>query len=196
MAHFLTLLFALLLTNPLLAVDLGVHGELFSVVEENLLDWIKSQASELPKEFQDQVVSAIERPRDSVHLPNATENRTVQYDPSITLKREILDASGKVLYPKGHRFNPLTVTQLSHPLLFFDGLEESHLNWARKEAQDAKWILVSGSPLDLSEKEGREVFFDQGGGLVQEFGIHALPAKISQQGMHLLVEEIALEEES
>lgn len=195
MAHLLTLFFVLLLANPLLAVDLGVHGELFPVVEENLLDWIKSQASELPQEFQDQVVSAIKRPRDFMHLPNATENRTVQFDPSITLKQEILDASGKVLYPKGHRFNPLTVTQLSQALLFFDGTKENHLDWACKEAKDAKWILVSGSPLDLSEKERREVFFDQGGGLVRELGIQALPAKVSQQGMHLLVEEVALKEE-
>lgn len=196
MAYFLTLFFAFLLANPLFAVDLGVHGELFPVVEENLLDWIKSQAREIPKEFQDQVISAIEQPRGSVHLLNATENRSVQFDPSITLKQEILDASGKVLYPKGYRFNPLTVTWFSQSLLFFDGFKEDHLDWARKEAMDAKWVLVSGSPIELSEKEGREVFFDQGGVLVRELEIRALPAKVSQQGLHLLVEEIALKEES
>jgi hypothetical protein len=52
---------------------------------------------------------------------------------------------------------------------------------------------VAGSPMELSEKVGRNVFFDQGEGWVAKFKIQALPARAVQRGRLLLIEEIAFE---
>ena len=56
----------------------------------------------------------------------------------------------------------------------------------------AKPILTRGSPVELIEAWGTWVYFDQGGYLVERFGIEALPAIVSQDGARLRVEEIAI----
>ena len=48
------------------------------------------------------------------------------------------------------------------------------------------------SPVELIEAWGTWVYFDQGGYLVERFGIEALPAVVSQDGARLRVEEIAI----
>jgi conjugal transfer pilus assembly protein TraW len=194
-AYLLILLSLLLSSHDLFAANLGVHGELFPVVEENLLERIRSKADcGIPEMVLDKLVALVEEPRVHRRLPNAVNSRSFEFDPSIVLKRDIPDGSGGVLYRRGHRLNPLDLVDLAAPLLFFNGSEESHLSWAREEHSGSKWILVAGSPLGLAEQEAREVYFDQGGYLVHKFGIEALPARVSQKKKILLIEEIELKE--
>jgi conjugal transfer pilus assembly protein TraW len=195
MASLLSLALAFSLSLSVVhARDLGVHGALFPIVEESLIDviqkYLAKSSSPLSEEVVLQVKEVARHPR-SHHLPMATSYRSWTYDPSITISREIQDAEGHTIVRAGERVNPLDYVSLDEPLLFFDGENREQIAWALAEPL-GKWILVAGSPMALSEEIGREVFFDQGEAWVAKFKIQALPARAAQQGRLLLIEEIAL----
>jgi len=199
MAHFLAIfLSALAWLGSCEAKWLGVHGQLFPVVEENFLEWIQSEMAwaedQFSVELREKLRASIEEPHVVLSLPTALKSRSTMFDPTLVLKDHVRDESGKILFARGTSLNPLDVVQLSAPLLFINGFDNRQIEWARVEGRIGKWILVMGRPSELSEQEGKEVYFDQGGYLVRKFGIATLPARVTQVGRVLLVEEIAMEE--
>ncbi len=182
------------------AKDLGVHGHTFPIAEEDLLCYLKNKLGQLnPNEqvaleekLHQQYVKSIENP--VAHpLPAATSYRSYEFDPTITLSKDIYNQQGKILGAKGSQFNPLKMLPLQQELLFFDSTQEKQLKWAKQHPL-AKWILVKGNPLELEQQEKRAVYFDQSAYLVHKLGIQAIPATVSQKvgEWKLKVEEIAL----
>jgi conjugal transfer pilus assembly protein TraW len=196
MAHLLTLLLYLsLLSTTLFAKDLGVNGHLFAIEEEDLLVYLQNKFSSTPLpesaiiEFREQSTKSLRQPK-GLGLPKAAASRSFTYDPKIMVHEDIKDASGKVIVAKGTTYNPLSNHSLTSPLLFFDGRDESQLEWAKSEI--GLWILTDGAPLEIEEKESNPTYFDQNGFLTQKLGIQAIPAKVTQEGDHLKIEEIIL----
>ena len=91
---------------------------------------------------------------------------------------------------KGEKHNPLDKVSFGKPLLFIDGDEKDQIEWAL--SQEGKIILVKGAPLELEKTYKHLFFFDQGGVLVEKFGLTETPARVSQQGKHLLIEAMPL----
>ena len=54
--------------------------------------------------------------------------------------------------------------------------------------------LVKGKPLDLEAKEKLPTYFDQFGSLTHKLKIKHVPAKVTQEGLQLKIEEILLED--
>lgn len=191
-----------LLIGTLSAKDLGEHGQLFPIKEENFLQYIQGKLSalspeqklHLEKHLKDHYTALVEEPPAVAGLPEASEYRAYTIDPSITVASDITDHEGHIIIPQGTSFNPLTLGGLNEELLFLDGDRPSHLDWARQQSVTAKWILVKGKPLALERIESRKIYFDQFGLLSRKFALLQVPAKISQQGMRLKVEEIPVEQ--
>ena len=59
-----------------------------------------------------------------------------------------------------------------------------------EKGKNIKLVLVNGSIKSQSEIFNRPVYFDQGGRLIARFGIEHVPARVSQKGNVLLVEEL------
>lgn len=203
MAPFLTYACALvLLTGTLFAKDLGQYGALFSIKEEDFLQHIQRKLSALSSEqkmhlenqLKDHYIALAEEPPAVEGLHEASEYRTYTVDPSITVAVDIADHEGRIILPQGAVLNPLTLCGLKEELLFLDGDQLSHLEWARQQSTFAKWILVKGKPLALEHTEDRKIYFDQFGFLSRKFGLLHIPAKVSQDGVRLKVEEIPLKE--
>lgn len=201
MAPFLTYVYTLvLLTGTLSAKDLGQYGALFSIKEEDFLQHIQrklsalssEQKSYLEKQLKDHYIALIEEPPAVEGLREASEYRTYTVDPSITVAVDITDHEGHMIVPQGTVLNPLTLCGLKEELLFLDGDQPSHLEWARQQSTPAKWILVKGKPLALQHTENHKIYFDQFGLLSRKFELLHIPAKVSQDGMRLKVEEIPL----
>ena len=55
-----------------------------------------------------------------------------------------------------------------------------------------KPILVAGSYLDLMKRWQIPVYYDQQALLTRKFGIERVPALVSQEGMRLRIDELAL----
>jgi conjugal transfer pilus assembly protein TraW len=180
------------------AKDLGVFGELFEIAEENLLEQIQSKLLQLEKtgywetakkKIQRKVKEMILHPQAINGITHTKKTRIFSFDPAITVSRDLRDHRGHVFAKKGERFNPLEKINFSKSLLFIDGGDEDHINWAISKIKDyqtvghdrAKIILVKGSPLELQKRLHRDIYFDQQGILTSKFGIKHVPAVVFQK---------------
>lgn len=187
------------------AVDLGVIGPTYGISEPHLLNFIeqrlreKERSGELQRLMQEAQARGIESVRRPAAVPGlrATETaRTFYVDPSFTLDRNIVDAQGRLMFAAGLRKNPLDVVSLSKQLLFFDARDSRQVTRARelmaRYEGKVKPILTGGSYLDLMKAWRVPVYFDQQGSLTRRFGIRQVPALVSQEGLRLRVDEVAL----
>ncbi len=186
--------------------DFGVVGTTFEIAEEDLLDVIATRLKKLEadgslQEHQQQIAKQaqerINRPKPVEGIKHTTEPKSYLYDPSITVPYDLKDHQDRVFHKAGTKVNPLDFKSLSKPLLFIDGDNEEQVAWAMGQCAivqqlSAQIILTNGSPFELMEKLDRPIYFDQEGTLTKKLGIQQVPAKVTQQNKHLLIEEILL----
>ncbi|MBY0241979.1 MAG: type-F conjugative transfer system protein TraW [Burkholderiaceae bacterium] len=184
------------------ADSLGVIGPLYRIAEEDFLAMIERRlrAREASGELARLRSQAIERGRMAVlqpaplPLPVAHTARAYRYDPSYALDRNILDASGRLLFPAGTRANPLDIVSLSRRLLFFDARDARQvaLAWQLigRYAGAVKPVLTGGSYLDLMRRWRMPVYYDQHGTLTRRLAIRHVPALVSQEGRMLRIDEL------
>jgi len=128
------LLITLLAANTLHAAvrELNTVGGTYPVLEENILAELKEQvmkADQLRDEIRKQIG---EYQHGSIpHLPGAAADRTFTVDMTYTVEEDITDETGRVIYPKGFRFNPLKYVTLPGGLLVIDGDDPNQVEWFR-----------------------------------------------------------------
>ncbi|WP_377705313.1 type-F conjugative transfer system protein TraW [Pseudoduganella sp. UC29_71] len=184
------------------AASLGAIGPVYRIAEEDLLAMIERRLRE--KEANGELAQlrghAVERARQGVlrpaplGLPVARTARTFHYDPSYALERNIVDASGKLLFPAGTRANPLDIVPLTRRLLFFDARDVRQValaaNLLGTYAGAVKPVLTGGSYLELMRRWRVPVYYDQRGLLVRRLAITHVPALVSQDGRRLRIDEL------
>ena len=191
---------ALLVASGAQARDYGQHGTLWPVIEPDLLEQIKARLTRLEAsgetatlnaELKRRTVARVNRPVPVAGIALAAALRRWSFDPAITVDADITDDKGRTVIARGTRVNPLDTVPLRAPLVFLDGDDPVQLGWAlaRYGKTPAKFILVSGAPLELMKARQRRFYFDQNGTLTQHFGIRAVPAVVEQQGRQLLITE-------
>ena len=187
-----------------IAHDLGVVGPVYPIAEQDMLMTIVQRLKSLKEggdlarieeESKVRYQAYAERPT-GVALPRATRNRTFYVDPTITVPYDIKDSQGRIIYPAGSTVNPLGHITLSKQLLFFDGDDPAQVEWARSilenKSVQIKPILVNGPILALMREWQLRLYFDQDGQLLHQFGIHAVPVTVSQDGIRLKLVEHSL----
>jgi len=181
--------------------DYGAMGKTFEILEEDLIEVIENKLKRMAEEgnleaYQKQitqkVVANIKRPKAIEGIHHTTKTRSFTYDPSVIIPYDLKDHKGQIFHGKGTRVNPLDYKSLTKPLLFIDGDDQEHINWAMTQDSQALVILVNGLPFELTEKLNRSVYFDQEGTLTKRFGVSQVPARVTQKKKYLLVEEINL----
>lgn len=185
------------------AKDFGVMGETFLIHEEDLREVIKTRLLHLEKNgelkkhqqyLSQTAVEKVKRPTPVKNISKTTSPRTFEYNPSITLSSDLKDDKDRIFQPKGQRINPLDTLAFSKNLIFLDGDNEGQVAWALSLPNNPKLILVNGSPWALQEKHKRRFYFDQAGTITGKLKISQVPARVSQFGKHLKIEELLLEE--
>jgi len=175
--------------------DLGVIGQTYEIAEPSMLESIhaKLEAAEangelakIEKDMKERFIAYANRPR-GVSLPR-TKTQTVRYfDPTVRFAQSIKDHEGNVLWPAGTSVNPLNYVAMS-----------DQAAWARtymkRYPEQVRLILTQGPVLKLMETWGVRLYFDQGGKLVERFGIETLPSVISQDGKRLRIDEVVPED--
>lgn len=187
------------------AVSLGVIGPTYPISEPHFLEQLlarlreKEQSGELARaqrEALDRATASVMNPRPVEGLRTVRFPRTFYVDPTFTLDRNITDQQGRVLFPTGTRKNPLEVVSLSRRLLFFDGRDKAQQALARdliaRNRGRIKPILVAGSYIELMRGWKVPLYYDQQGTLVRRLGITSVPAVVSQEGLRLRVDEVAV----
>lgn len=185
------------------AEDLGVIGKTYDIAERDLIEAMKDKLRQMEKtgelakkqdEYKNRVMSGIEHPRPIPGIQATETANTHYYDPSIVTDRDIADATGKILYPRGTRVNPLDYIGWNKYLLFVDGRDQKQLDLTKRitAASDrpVKLVLVAGEPLNLMRKWKKQVYYDQGGILTRRFAITRVPAMVRQEGRRLRIDEL------
>jgi conjugal transfer pilus assembly protein TraW len=189
--------------SPAWARDYGKHGNVWAIVEPDLLAQIHArlaameasgETKKLNEALRRKTIARVNRPEPVAGIVRAEVKRQWHFDPTITVNEAIADDKGRTVIAAGTRVNPLDSARLRHPLVFLDGDDASQLVWASERfgKSGAKFILVRGAPLQLMKARQRRFYFDQGGKLVAHFGIRAVPSTVTQDGRRLLVTEEAL----
>lgn len=187
------------------ATDLDVLGPTYEISEPHLLQMIeqrlrdKERSGELARleaHAREAAVAAVRTPAPVAGLKATETARTFYFDPSFTLDRNILGAQGELLFAAGTRKNPLEVVSLSRHLLFFDARDPRQVSRARQLIASyqgrVKPILVGGSYLELMKSWQAPVYYDQQGRLTRRLGITQVPALVSQAGLRLRIDELAV----
>lgn len=175
--------------------DLGVHGPLFMIEEEDLLQVIQRKLEILKNSGKinrlsdrlNQALRARSYHPGSQFLPRRQEKISRVIDPSITVQIPIRDHHGKSVVKAGTKYNPLDHVSWGVPLLIFDGTDAEQIDWAIQH--EGKWVLIRGNPFALSHQYKRWVYVDQGGGLVKRFRLTHVPIRIYQRKGRLVIEE-------
>lgn len=188
-----------------LARDLGARGPLYGISEPDLLQEMlevmrSKQASgeleHLQEEARRRAIARVETPPVVPGLRRTVKARTYLFDPSVRFDEPVVDDQGRIVIPAGTVGNPLQTVRLTRELLLFDGRDPDQVKLAKARLDELgprlKPILVAGQPLALTRQWKVQVFFDQDGLLVQRFGIRQVPARITQDGLQLKIEELAL----
>ncbi len=196
----------LLSSTALFAKDLGTFGTTFPILEENLIEIIKrkilklSESRELEKHQNNilqRMLKHIERPISSRDVAKTKLVRTFLYDPTIIVPQDLKDHRNVIFHKAGTSVNPLDIYSLKRPLLVINGDDEIQVNWALAQHKlNPKIILVRGAPFELMKKHNIQIYFDQGGTLVKKFGIQQVPARVTQSGKFLKIEEVLPEGEN
>lgn len=168
-------------------------GQTFKIEEEPLFSSAKQERTfDLEKiqiEQTEQILSYLNSPPPALGIKEAKEYKLFYYDPIYQVREDITGINGEVIASKGEIINPMVGIKALQELIFFDGENPKHIEWACKLPQ-AKWILIKGSPLDVEEATGHETFFDQMGKISEKLGISAVPARVSKEGSRILIEEV------
>ena len=203
-------LYVFILISSALGKDFGNRGANYPVAEESILLMFQKKlgALDLKKEEERMRKAAEERVKNPAPVSGivpAKETREFWHDPTYILTEDAVLPCGRVLYRAGTRVNPLDYMDLGRRLFFVDGREEKQVEWLKSRLLpdsssgenkiEDRIILVGGSPVELQDKLGFEVYFDQAGELTTRFGIKGSPALAEQDGKSLKIVEVALDEE-
>jgi conjugal transfer pilus assembly protein TraW len=167
-------------------------GRTWPIAEPDALAEIEAKVATLPHDMRKQYGS---RRRWSAlkaaALPPAPVDRVRKVIPFYTLEFDIQLPDGRVVYPKGYTFNPLTYVKLPQRLVI---VHPRDLAWALKVARATDFILLSalgsdsGDAIELGERNGRAIYILEER-VKARLGLRAAPVIVAQSGTQLVLTE-------
>ena len=176
--------------------DLGVHGRLYEIKEEDMLSYVKRRAGEIDmRALRENMTRNLERVHEklsavSLGVPSAEKERTRHVDPSVNVPNPVHDLAGKIVSPAG-AVNPLEYTPLSKPILV---LREDQVEQLLGEIGEKKPVLMltDGDVRTASSLAGRMVY-RANPFILERLRIEKTPSFVTQDGLKLKIREIVLE---
>lgn len=180
-------------------------GPTYVIKEPNALKEIKAKLladeksgllAKKMEEGKQRAIDYVKNPPPVEAITKADEHRVYYWDPSIQVNQDIKTPDGHYIARAGDKVNPLDKMAWSRMWIFIDGRDPQQVNAAKKLVASvngiAKVILIGGSHIDISNKLGYVVYFDQAGVYSKKFGISHVPATIRQEGKRLRIDELKL----
>ncbi|ELI5720914.1 type-F conjugative transfer system protein TraW [Vibrio fluvialis] len=189
------------------AKDIGVVGHTFSITEINMIDWMKAKFNRLVdsgewEKINQQFVSDVKkhavRPLPVKGITTTVKPRVFTIDPTITVKKNIYGADGKIIVPKGKVVNPFK--EIKHRYrwkwAFIDADDQRQIHWAKsmldQYPDSTKVVLIKGDVSVAAQQLKHQVFFDQGGFYTQKLSIQHVPSLAKEDNYLWLVQEYSL----
>lgn len=177
--------------------DLGVHGRLYEIREEDMLSYVKRKAGEISMAA---LRESMERKFEesyarhflvSLEVPSATEERVRYVDPSVNVRNPLYDHAGAMIFPAGV-VNPLDHVPLSKSILV---LREDQVKRALEETGERGekpiLLLTDGDIRKASSLAGR-IVYKASPFMLRRLKIEKVPSLITQEEQKLRVKEMVL----
>lgn len=173
--------------------DTATIGRTWPIAEPDAMAEIEARAAQQPPNMAEQFGprsgwSALK----GATLATTREDRVRHVVPFYTLDTEIRLPDGKLLYPKGFTFNPLTYVSLPQRLVI---VHPRDLGWALATAALTDWIILTGGgdakddALSLGERHGRALFMLEER-VKDRLGLTVAPVIVRQVGQKLELTEV------
>jgi len=203
MVNIWLILIMMLFCQTATAKDLGVHGQIFTIKERDILQVIKSKLTgmelnhKLAAEQQKILTKTYNFLHNPVgfHLPRCSVTRSYNYDPSFYWPTDLRDHNGRLFYKAFTKVDPLAeIPATNRSWILFDGNDDSQIDWIKQRGvSSAKLIVVNGSAIKLMKELEVPVYFDFQAKIVTKLAIRALPAIISLKQKQVTITEVAME---
>lgn len=174
----------------------SVIGRTWPIAEPDALDEIEARTQKLPPSLANRF-----GPRErwsamkAAPLGVTAANRVRSVVPFYTLEFDVKLPDGRLLYPKGFTFNPLSYVSLPQRLVV---VRPEDLGWALRTATPTDWILLaagaraSADAIALGEKVGRPLFILEDR-VKARLGLEVAPVIVAQVGQKLQLTEVKLD---
>ena len=178
--------------------DLGVHGKLYEIKEEDMLSYVKRKAGEIDLQaLRESMVKKIEESYAehssvSLNVPSAEKKRVRYIDPSVNVRNPLYDHTGKMI-SLGGTVNPLDHVSLSRSILI---LREDQIKRALEKigGKGGKPILLltDGDIQRASSLAGQPVY-KANLFILRRLKIEKAPSLVEREGRKLMIKEMFLE---
>ena len=178
--------------------DLGIHGKLYEIKEEDMLSYVRRKAGaidmqalreSMEKKFEE---SYAEHSLVSLDVPSATEERVRYVDPSVVVRNPLYDHSGKMISPAGI-VNPLDHISLSKSIIV---LREDQLKRALKKINgngEKPILILTDGDIQRASSLAGQIVYKASPFMLRRLQIEKVPSLVTQDGRKLRVEELTLE---
>ncbi len=161
-------------------------GRTYPIVEADALDEITARAERARSSKQLAAPSESWSALRGVHLPSAASDATRHHIPWYTLEVDIPDAAGRIIYPRGYRFNPLEFATLPNKIVV---IAEAQVEWAATRLDPAAMVLLTeGDRLAVSKRLDRVVFMLDSR-TRERLALRHVPSVVVQRGAELIINE-------
>ena len=175
--------------------DLGVHGKLYEIREEDMLSYVRRKAGEIDmralRENMEKRLeeSYAEHSSVSLDVPSATEERVRYIDPSVNVRNPLYDHTGEIIFPAG-TVNPLDHVPLSKSILVLrEDQVKRTLKETDKRGEKPILLLTDGNIRRASSLAGRMVY-KASPFMLRRLQIEKVPSLVTQEGKKLRVKEM------
>ena len=177
--------------------DLGIHGKLYEIKEEDMLSYVKRKAGEIDLQaLRESMVKKIEESYAehslvSLDVPSATEERVRYIDPSVVVRNPLYDHTGKIIFPAG-TVNPLDHISLSKSILV---LREDQIKRALEKVSgngENPILLLTDGDIQRASSLASQAAYKASPFMLRRLQIEKVPSFVTQKGKRLKVREIVL----
>ena len=177
--------------------DLGVHGRLYEIREEDMLSWVRRKAGEIDmRELRERIEKTFEESYAahslvSLDVPSATEERVRYVDPSVRVNNPLYDHTGKIISPAG-TVNPLDHVSLSRSILV---LREDQIKGALEKTGrrgENAILIITGGDIRRASSLAERTVYKATPFILSRLKIEKVPSLLTQEGRKLRVKEVIL----
>ena len=177
--------------------DLGVHGKLYEIKEENMLSYVRRKAGEIDmRALRESMEKKLEESYAkhsfvSLDVPSATEERVRYVDPSVNVRNPLYDHMGKMIFPAGV-VNPHDYVPLSKSILVLrENQVKRALEKTEKKGEKPILLLTDGDIRRASLLAGQMVY-KASPFILRRLKIEKVPSLVTQEKRKLRILEIIL----
>lgn len=156
---------------------------------------LEKKALKLSKEAKKQILNF--KPKGIKPLTPAKKNSTRIIDMTYTLPFDIKDADGRILYPKGFKFNPAKYVHLRYSIIVINANNKKELNWLIKSKYFKNPIayricLTDGNWYEFIKKYKHMVYYCLPQ-IEKRFKLRHTISIVKQIGDKIVVKEISIQ---